>query len=273
MTSPNLVRRHQAAVEAARRAGDHLKRLYADRSVLVIEEKGVNDFVSRADREAEAIIIDHLRERFPDDGFIGEETGSSGATDASAIWVIDPLDGTTNFLKGTHNWCVSIGLIADAAIAGGVIYDPLRDELFDCIAGAGTRVNGRSVTVNPVNDPSRAVIGLGFTPRVGAPRFAADTQALLSTGLAFRQFGAGALMLAYTAAGRIDAYFERHMWPWDAVAGLALVAEAGGLVSAYPVGAGLQAGDGVLAANPILYAKLKTVLGSGPDPVGDRTLT
>ena len=262
----DLTRRHALAVEAARRAGAHLKALYADRGALVVEQKGLNDFVSRADREAEALIKDLVASQFPEDGFVGEETGAAGLGDTGAVWVVDPLDGTTNFLKGAHNWCVSIGLVADGAVAAGVIYDPLRDELFEALSGTGTRLNGTAVTVSAAREPGEAVIGLGFVPRVGAARFAADTEALLATGMGFRQVGAGALMLAYVAAGRVDAYFERHMWPWDATAGVALVAGAGGTVSAYPTGPASLAGAGVLAANPALYPTVKALLGGGAEP-------
>lgn len=262
----DLTQRHALAVEAARRAGAHLKALYADRGALVVEQKGRNDFVSRADREAEALIKELVAAQFPSDGFVGEETGATGLGDTGATWVVDPLDGTTNFLKGAHNWCVSIGLVADGAIVAGAIYDPLRDEMFEARAGVGTRLNGAAITVSAVADPGEAVIGLGFVPRVGAARFVADAEPLLATGMNFRQVGAGALMLAYVAAGRIDAYFERHMWPWDATAGLALVACAGGTASAYPTGAALLAGGGVLAAGPALYPAVKALLGGGIEP-------
>lgn len=260
-----LAARHGLAIEAARRAGTHLRALYADRGALVVEHKGRNDFVSRADREAEALIKGAVAQAFPGDGFVGEETGAAGLTPSGTAWIVDPLDGTTNFLKGAGNWCVSIGLVADGAIVGGVIYDPLRDELFDGLAGRGTRLNGTAVRVGAVSDPGESVIGLGFVPRVGAERFATDARVLLATGMNFRQVGAGALMLAYVAAGRVDAYFERHMWPWDATAGLALIAAAGGTTSAYPTGPAALAGAGVLAANPVLYPELKALLGGGAD--------
>ena len=256
----DLSGRHAAAVEAARAAGSLLKSYYGNRSALVVEQKGVNDFVSRADREAEAAIIGHLAARFPNDGFVGEETGASGLSGASAVWVIDPLDGTTNFLKGAHNWCVSIGLVVDGHLSAGVVYDPVRDEMFESITGGGARLNGVPIRVGTVADPGSAIIGLGYVPRVGTELFCADTGRLLDTGLSFRQIGAGALMLAYVAAGRVDAYFERHMWPWDAVGGLALIKEAGGAVSSYPTGEDLVGGGAVLAANPQLHAVLADVV-------------
>lgn len=255
-----LADRHRLAVEAARRAGTHLRGLYAERGTLVIEQKGRNDFVSRADREAEALIKGLVADAFPADGFVGEETGAAGLTDTGTVWIVDPLDGTTNFLKGAGNWCVSIGLVSQGAIVGGVIFDPLRDEMFEGRAGQGTRLNGVPVTLSTVSDPGEAVIGLGFVPRVGATRFASDARSLLATGMSFRQVGAGALMLAYVAAGRVDGYFERHMWPWDATAGLALIAAAGGTFSPYPTGPAALAGGSVLAANPGLYPALASLL-------------
>ena len=263
---PSLADRHSLAVTATRQAGTHLRGLYADRGTLVVEQKGRNDFVSRADRETEALIKGLVAAAFPDDGFVGEETGAAGLTDAGTAWIVDPLDGTTNFLKGAGNWCVSIGLVSQGAIVGGVIYDPLRDEMFDGLAGQGTRLNGTPVAVSRVSDPGEAVIGLGFVPRVGAARFAADAEALLATGMGFRQVGAGALMLAYVAAGRVDAYFERHMWPWDATAGVALIAAAGGTVSPYPTGPAALAGAGVLAAPPGLYPTLSSILDGTGEP-------
>jgi myo-inositol-1(or 4)-monophosphatase len=252
--------RRDLAVEAARQAGAHLRDLYGRRETLAIEQKGANDFVSRADREAEALIRALVQQRFPKDAFVGEETGLSGRLDAPAVWVVDPLDGTTNFLRGAHNWCVSIGVVSGTARIAGAVYDPLRDEMFEALASGGARVNGRLIHVSAADDPANATIGLGFVQRVGADRFAADTHALLATGLSFRQVGAGALMLAYVAAGRVDCYFERHMWPWDALGGLALIQAAGGTVAPYPAGASLEEGGLVLAAPPRLFARLETAL-------------
>lgn len=257
----DLAPRHAQAVEAARRAGAHLLTLFDRRFDLVVEEKGANDFVSRADREAEALIRAAVREHFPHDGFIGEESGASpNLAAAAAIWVVDPLDGTTNFLRGNPNWCVSIGVLVEGQPAIGVVFDPIRDELFESVAGGGARLNGTALDVGIAADPASASVGLGFVKRVGAATFCADTERLLSHGLSFRQVGAGALMLAYVAAGRIDSYFERHMWPWDALGGLALIREAGGHALPYPGTADLAAGGLVLAAGPNLYGPLRDML-------------
>ena len=132
--------------------------------------------------------------------------------------------------------------------------------MFETCAGSGARMNGQPLHVSAVQDPTAATIGLGFVQRVGAAQFCADTLVLLDAGLSFRQVGAGALMLAYVAAGRVDSYFERHMWPWDALGGIALILGAGGVVSPYPASVDLSAGGSVLAAGPDLYTCLDAIV-------------
>ena len=259
-----LDRRLVVAVAAARAAGAALVAHYGARDRLAVEQKGVNDFVSNADREAEEIILGHLCPAFPADAFLGEETGLSGTAGSGAVWCIDPLDGTTNFLKGTHNWCVSIGLWQGDAAVLGVIHDPLRDETFAGIAGRGGSVNGVTLKVSGISGFDRASLGLGHNRRVPVDRFAADVVALMADGAGFRQVGAGALMLAYVAAGRVEAYVERHMWPWDAVAGLALIRAAGGSHAPYLApGAGIAEGGPVIAGNADLVAAIAARL----DPI------
>lgn len=252
-----LAPRLAAAEQAARAAGRLLLAHYDRRSQLVIEQKGLNDFVSIADREAEEAIAAILRPAFPDDGFLGEETGLSGAETADCVWCVDPLDGTSNFLKGAHNWCVSIGLWSKGEPILGVIYDPLRHELFTGADGIAPSVNGAPIAVSATDGIDRTSLGLGHNHRVPPAAFAADAERLFSAGGSFRQVGAGALMLAYVAAGRVDGYFERHMWSWDAVAGLALIKAAGGRFAAYPPpGTALPRGGLVLASGPKLYGSL-----------------
>ena len=249
------------AEQAARAAGKALVAHYGARGALDIEQKGINDFVSNADREAETIIADIIRGGFASDGFLGEETGLSGPEDASAVWCVDPLDGTTNFLKGAHNWCVSIGLWSNDMPVLGVLYDPLRDELFAAAEGRGATCNGKPIAVSSVASLDRASLGVGHNGRIAVSDFTSDLQKLLPSGAGFRQVGAGALMLAYVAAGRVDSYFERHMLPWDAVAGLALIRAAGGLMLPYLAdGQPLTKGGLVLASGPALFEPLQRTL-------------
>jgi myo-inositol-1(or 4)-monophosphatase len=251
-----------AAERAARLAGAALLRHYAARDRLVIDQKGVNDFVSNADREAEDIIAAELRTAFPEDGFLGEETGLSGHAGAAAVWCVDPLDGTSNFLKGAHNWCVSIGLWLAGRPVLGALYDPLRGEMFLAAEGLGVSCNRKPISVSPTASLDRSSLGLGHNQRVAVADFSDDIDRLLSTGASFRQVGAGALMLAYVAAGRVDSYFERHMWPWDAVAGLALIRAAGGVTTAYPPeGTPIARGALVLASGATLFGPLREAIG------------
>jgi myo-inositol-1(or 4)-monophosphatase len=257
-----LATRLSAAEDAARDAGAALVAHYGNRGRLAVEQKGLNDFVSNADREAEEIILARLRTAFGDDAFLGEETGVSGNPASGRIWCIDPLDGTTNFLKGAHNWCVSIGLWSAGRPVLGALYDPLRDEMFLAAEGGGATLNGAPIAVSDTASLDRSSLGFGHNQRISVDDFTADAHRMLSTGAGFRQVGAGALMLAYVAAGRVDGYFERHMWPWDAVAGLALIRAAGGVTSVYPPdGRDVARGAMVLASGPELFAPLQACIG------------
>jgi myo-inositol-1(or 4)-monophosphatase len=257
----DLRARMDVAMAAARAGGRLLLDHYARRDLLVIDQKGRNDFVSQADRESEVVIVHLLTQAFPQDGLLGEEGGQGGPADAPLVWCIDPLDGTSNFLHGAHNWCVSIGLVENGQPILGVIYDPVRDEMFAGGRGIPFTLNGVATTVSSVDALDRAVISLGHNARVPLEIFGAETLRLLTTGVAFRQLGAGALMLAYVAAGRFEGYYEWHMWPWDAVAGLAMIEAAGGRYEPYLSGP-LEKGGRVLASNAALHDLIvKTVHG------------
>lgn len=259
-----LAARRGLAETAARAAGKALLAHYNARDRLNIEQKGVNDFVSNADREAEKIILDILQAEFPRDAYLGEETGFSGLEGSAAVWCIDPLDGTSNFLKGAHNWCVSIGLWSVDHPVLGVLYDPLRDEMFSAAEGLGATCNRSAISVSSTKMLDSAGLGIGHVARIPVSTFIDDTRKLLEAGAGFRQVGAGALMLAYVAAGRVDSYFERHMWPWDAMAGLALIREAGGVSNDYLRGkASVAEGDMVLAGGAALYPQIQQALGIG----------
>jgi myo-inositol-1(or 4)-monophosphatase len=260
LTQEELGQRLTVAKHAAKKAGLVLLDHYRNRDGLKIDQKGLNDFVSNADQDAEKVIFAILQEHFPQDRMLGEEQGFGGPGNAAATWCIDPLDGTSNFLKGAHNWCVSIGLVVDAQCVLGVIYDPVREEMFEGAAGLDVRCNGTLIHVATEPMPDRSAIGIGHTARIPVDVFVTDTGRLLNSGAGFRQVGAGALMLAYVAAGRVNGYFERHMWSWDAVAGLALIREAGGAISPYPAQEPLDTGGLVLAATPRLYAVLRQIL-------------
>lgn len=237
--------------EAGRLAADH----FARRELLSIDRKGAQDLVSEADRECEDLIVTGLSRLFPEDGFLGEERGSRNPH-ASAVWVIDPIDGTHNFLTGIPFWCVSVGMVVDGALALGIIYAPLAAELFSARKDGGAFLNGRPIKVSGETDPTRARVAVGFSYRRPVKEHVRAVDALLSAGCEYLRLGSGALGLAYAAAGRFDGYWERHMNSWDAVAGLLLVREAGGWTNDF-VAEHLVKGSEILAATPALADMIK----------------
>ena len=233
---------------------------FARRDRLSIDQKAAQDLVSEADHESEALIIDALSTAFPGDGFLGEEGGSKDL-DARAIWVIDPIDGTRNFVDGVPFWCISIGLVVDGKAALGLIYHPTADELFIAETGKGAFANGAPIKVSGETDVKKARICLGFNFRQSVTGHVQAIDALLNAGCEYCRLGSGALGLAYTAAGRFDGYWERHLNSWDAAAGLVLVAEAGGYVNDFLAGDGLTRGGAILAATPVLAEPIGKLVG------------
>lgn len=218
------------AVRAARAAGTIIVRHMNRLDSLDVVEKQRNDFVSEVDRLAEAEIIRELRRAYPDHAMLAEESGAIGKS--RYTWVVDPLDGTRNYLRGFPHFCVSIGLMDGKDLAVGVIYDPLRDELFTASKGDGAFLNDRRLRVGKRESCSNALLATGFPYRQRRHLQAqmAMTTALLTIGDAedIRRTGSAALDLAYVAAGRFDGYFELGLYPWDMAAGCLLVREAGG---------------------------------------------
>lgn len=218
----------------------------------------LQDWVSVADRSVEAHCRARLAAAFPGDTMLGEEGG--GAL-GERTWIIDPIDGTLNFVHGVRYWCVSIAFVQHDVRTIGVVYDPPHDELFVAVAGRGARVNGRPMRVSACASLDRALLMQGYVYRHDLDAHLRLRRALVESGAEVKDHGAGALMLAHVAAGRFDAYLEPHMHPWDASAGLLLVEEAGGRVLPYPGDRGLRAGGAVLASAPALYDRLLAATG------------
>ena len=172
-------------------------------------------------------------------------------------WVVDPIDGTANFVRGIPHWCVSIGLVADGRSVVGLIYDPVLDELFAAVAGEGAALNGERMRVTGETDIRHARIGLGFSFRTTVEPHSGDVRALLDAGCEYLRLGSGALGLAYTAAGRLDGYFERHINLWDVAGGLVIVEEAGGRLSDFLTPAAVSQGNEILVASPALFDQLR----------------
>jgi myo-inositol-1(or 4)-monophosphatase len=255
----NLDTRFLAGCAVARAAGRLARRHYENRHALEIESKGTQDHVSIADREVEELIRAELGAAFPEDGFLGEEGGGDGAGDG--LWIIDPIDGTSNFVRGIAAWCVSMGYLRGGEFVLGMIYDPIADELFAAQRGAGAFCNGVRMQVSGAAAIDRAMVGLGFSYRRPAPPFAETVERLLSAHCEFRRFGSGALGMASVAAGRTDGYWESHINSWDVAAGILLVREAGGWTNDFLDNGGLLAGNPILACTPALKDDLVRLTG------------
>jgi myo-inositol-1(or 4)-monophosphatase len=244
------------AVRAARRAGDIIQR-YIDRAPqLDVNAKSRNDFVSEVDRRCETAIIDVIRNAYPGHAILAEESGRHDGADYE--WVIDPLDGTTNFLHGFPQFAVSIACKHKGELAHGVVYDPLKQELFAASRGGGAVLNDRKIRVSKQRTLEGALIGTGFPFRENAniDRYMSGLKALMQTTAGVRRAGAASLDLAYVACGRLDGFWEYGLKEWDTAAGALLILEAGGMVSE-PDGGDqyLQSGN-IVAAAPKLFPDL-----------------
>ena len=252
-------------IKAARKAARGLLRDFGEVENLQVSVKGVGDFVSNADRKAEETIREELMESRPNYGWLGEETGAAEGKDPTRRWIVDPLDGTTNFLHGLPQWAISIALEYKGEITEGVIFDPVKNEIFVAQKGEGAWLNDRRLRVSARKETSQMLFGTGlpFGDRPLAEMME-DMTRVLPGSAGIRRWGAAALDLAYVAAGRLDGFWERALRPWDIAAGLILVREAGGLVGSIgeskPNTDPLESGD-VLAANPHAYQHLSRLLG------------
>ena len=252
----------KVAMRAAREAGDLICHDFRHLAASDIQVKSKNDFVTRVDREAEVIIKGTIRQNFPDHRTLAEESGYS-AKAGEYLWVIDPLDGTTNFIHGIAHFAISLALLKKEKTVFALIYDPMSKDCFHAAAGQGAFLNGKAITVNRVAELSSALGATGFPFK--APRFlAAYTEtfrSLLSQCKDMRRCGSAALDLAYTACGRYDFFWEAHLLPWDFMAGKLLVAEAGGHVSDFSGSELAVRTSSVLAANGVLHLLLHDLIG------------
>ncbi|MCP9629116.1 inositol monophosphatase [Rhodopseudomonas palustris] len=248
-------------VKAARRAGRSLKRDFGEVENLQVSMKGPADFVSKADKRAEEMLYDDLAKARPGYGFIGEEGGTREGSDKSHTWIVDPLDGTTNFLHGIPHFAISIGLVRDDTPIAGVIYNPANEELYVAERGKGAFLNDTRLRVANRNQLHDCVIGCGL-PHIGRGDFAQNQREMLAlqpkvAGL--RRFGTASLDLAAVAAGRFDGFWERNLSPWDIAAGIVMIREAGGTVGDINGGDPLKTGD-IVAGNEIIHGTLVRIL-------------
>ena len=249
-------------INAARKAARGLVRDFGEAQALQVSRKGAADFVSRADHKAEQDIFDELSRARPKYGFIMEERGEIEGADNSNRWIVDPLDGTTNFLHGVPQFAISIALERDRQPYAGVVYNPATDELFWAEKGEGAYLNDRRIRVSGRDDLSACLFacGLPFAGRPGRKRAADEATRALKETAGVRRFGAAALDLAWVAAGRFDAFWERDLNIWDIAAGATLVREAGGFVTEIDGGRDFLTSGSILAANTEIYEKAKALL-------------
>ena len=249
-------------IKAARKAARSLLRDFGEVENLQVSAKGPGDFVSRADIKAEQLIREELTEARPNYGWLGEESDEVKGEDPTRRWIVDPLDGTTNFLHGLPHWSVSIGLEHKREIVAGVVYDPVKDEMFVAEKGAGAWLNDRRLRVSG----RRAMIemlfatGIPFGGRPELPGALREIAALTPQTAGIRRMGSAALDLAYVAAGRLDGYWERRIRPWDCAAGLLLVREAGGFVGSIEEDGDIFADGNIAAANANVYDAFRKIL-------------
>ena len=255
-------------IAAARKAGRALKRDFGEVEKLQVSLKGPANFVTAADRRAEETLFAELSKARPGYGFLGEEGGERKGTDTSHRWIVDPLDGTTNFLHGIPQFGVSIALEREGAVIAGLIYNPATDETFIAERGKGAFLNEQRIRVSGRKRLADAVIacGLPHHGRPGIPLAHKETAAVQEQVAGLRRFGAAALDLAWVAAGRLDAYWERHIKPWDMAAGIILVREAGGFITDCEGGDAMFERGEIAAGNEAVHQELVRTLLAAAKP-------
>jgi myo-inositol-1(or 4)-monophosphatase len=251
-------------IAAVRKTARALARDFGEVENLQVSRKGPSDFVTSADLKAEKTLFEELSKARPGYGFVMEERGVVEGTDKTNRWMIDPLDGTTNFLHGIPHFSISVGLEREGVLVAGVVYNVARDELFWAERGAGAYLNDRRLRVAARTDMREAVFatGMPFHGKPGHGVFLGEVERVIAKAAGVRRFGSAALDLAYVASGRFDGYWERGLSPWDVAAGAVLVREAGGVVNEIDGGDFLKTGA-LVASNTALIAPLTQTLHGG----------
>ncbi len=252
--------RFAAVPEIARDAGDYALEYFRAPSRIKTTAKGLQDFVTQVDRNTEKRITKAIRQRFPDDGLLGEEYGKiNGKT--KYLWVVDPIDGTACFVAGIPDWCVSIGLVADGEIVAGAVYHPCANEMFAGRPGHGATLNGTPIRVSDAQSIKDGMLGFGYSHRTDTTPISQFLEPYLAAGGMLFRNGSGALMLVYVACGRLIGYYEAHINAWDCVAGIAVVRAAGGWTNDFLMGDGLANGNPIVAGAPGIEAELRQFTG------------
>ena len=252
-----LDKRLAVATDLARQAGDLAMRLRPPPGAAAGVLKGKQDWLTEADGAVEAFLAERLAAAFPEDGFQGEETGKGRS--GRLRWVVDPIDGTSNYARGSNRFCVSLGLLEDRAVLAGVLVAPALGEVFAARQGGGATLNGMPIRAAETTDLARAQVECGWSPRLPNNGFFAMVERVMGSGAMLRAGGSGAMGLADVAAGRLDGYIERHINLWDVAGALAILAEAGATASPFLDGNGPTHGNPILAAAPGVAAALMEI--------------
>ena len=253
MSQEDLHQRYVAAIALAEEAGALASCYFQDRAQMGTKMKGFQDFVTAADGAVEALLRRRIAEAFPSDGFLGEEGGGSHSAD---LWVVDPIDGTANFARGEPHWAVSIGFLRNNVPEIGVLAVPTLKELFAARRGHGATCNGAPIRVSTVDDMRTAAVEIGWSPRRPTKSYIALVAKVMDMGATVKRSASGALGMAWTACGRVDAYLELHINCWDVAAGMVLASEAGAKVNDFFRDGWLADGNPVLVSTPALAGPL-----------------
>ncbi len=249
-------------IRAARKAGDYIIRNMDRIHDIQIQEKNLNDFVSEIDRHSERIIVDTIHNSYPDHAILAEESGPQG--DSEIQWIIDPLDGTTNYLHGFPQFAISIAIKQKEQINHAIVYDPLKQELFTATRGEGALLDNRKIRVSKRKHLYGALLGTGFPfgESLDMDTFIKTFRAIFPMTAGIRRAGAASLDLAYVACGRLDGYWEYGLKQWDIAAGALLVQEAGGIVSGIAKGESFLSTGNILCGNPEIYKEIHKIIDS-----------
>ncbi len=250
------------AVRAARRAGDIIQRATSHMDELTITTKSQNDYVSEVDQQAEQAIINIIRKSFPDHDILAEESGIDDAHNSDFQWIIDPLDGTTNYLRQFPQYSVSIAVKYKDRLEHAVVFDPLKDELFTASRGQGAQLNGRRIRVSKARSLDGTLLGTGFPFKNerNLDVYLEMLRAMIVPSAGIRRAGSAALDLAYVAAGRLDGFWELDLKPWDIAAGILLIQEAGGMVSDIEGGHRYLETGHLITGNPKVFKEMAKTL-------------
>ena len=268
MSAPGIQARYDTGRALVQAAGDLAATYFSRLDDLRVTAKGLQDVVTQADVEVELLLARGIVEKFPDDAFLGEETGASKLAGAHGVWVVDPIDGTQPFVTGMSSWCVSIAYVQDGVLQFGFVYNPPLGELFEGGFRHPSTLNGRPIAPHPGRAVTDGIVAVGYAPRIPVEGILPVLERLLRSGGVYYRNGSGALMLCYAACGRLLGYIEPHLNSWDCLGALAIAQAAGARTNDYLTGDALLKGNRIVVGPPAAYDELDAILGPPYRPAG-----